>query len=182
MRVITGSAGGRRLKTLEGMDTRPTIDRVKEAIFSAVQFEIQSATVLDLFAGCGQMGIEALSRGAKYAYFVDSSREASDITRDNLLSTGLGTNTRVATMDSLEFLKNTKYTFDIAILDPPYNCGILEQVLPLLESKMTSAGRVICEHEAGLVLPERVGQLVQKKCYKYGKVAVTSYVVLGAEE
>lgn len=182
MRVITGIARGRKLKTLESMDVRPTTDRVKEAIFSTLQFEIEGSVVLDLFSGSGQMGIEALSRGASYAYFVDSSRESCDITRDNLVTTELQTNSRVANMDSLDFLKNAKYTFDIAILDPPYNNGIIEKVLPLLEPKLSNVAKVVCEHEVGLKLPDQLGRLYIKKKYKYGKVEVTLYAVKEADE
>lgn len=177
MRVITGTAKGRKLNTLENLDIRPTTDRVKEAIFSSIQFEVVQAVVLDLFSGSGQMGIEALSRGAKYAYFVDNSRQSSDVTRDNLISTGLQSNSRVAAMDAIDFLKNTKCEFDIAFLDPPYERGILSDVLPILSEKMSAAGRVICEHELGLDLPIKFGKLILNKKYKYGKIAVTIYTV-----
>ena len=182
MRVITGIARGRKLKTLETLDVRPTTDMVKEAIFSTVQFEIEGSVVLDLFSGSGQMGIEALSRGAAYAYFVVSARNSCDITRDNLMSTELQTNSRVANMDSLDFLKNAKYTFDLAFLDPPYKKGLIEKALPLLEPKMSDTGKVLCEHEVGLLLPEQVGKLSIKKKYKYGKIEVTMYAVSEADE
>ena len=182
MRVITGIARGRKLKTLDSMDVRPTTDMVKEAIFSTVQFEIEGSVVLDLFSGSGQMGIEALSRGASYAYFVDSARESCDVTRENLMSTGLQTNSRVANMDSIDFLKNAKYTFDLAFLDPPYKKGLIEKALPLLETKMSDMGKIICEHEVGLELPQEVGKLFIKKKYKYGKIEVTLYQVKEADE
>ena len=123
MRVITGSARGRKLKTLEGVDVRPTTDRVKEAVFSIVQFDVQGAAVLDLFAGSGQMGIEALSRGAKLAVFVDSSKRSLEVVRDNLKTTGLAPSSRVVTMDYKSFLAGTRDQFDIAFLDPPYHQG-----------------------------------------------------------
>jgi len=179
MRVITGTARGKKLKTLESLDVRPTSDRVKESIFSIIQFDLIGTTVLDLFSGSGQLGIEALSRGAGYAVFVDSSKASIEITKDNLDSTGLAQNTRVANMESSEFLKGTKNTFDIAFLDPPYNKDILQNVLPLLEPKMNEQGIVICEHENHLELPINVGRLVQKKKYKYGKVSVTLYKIEG---
>lgn len=175
MRVITGTARGRKLKTLEGMDVRPTTDKVKEAIFSTVQFDIEGSTILDLFSGSGQMGIEALSRGAGYCFFVDAARASFDITKENLTATGLIANARVLNMDSIEYLKVAKYTYDIAILDPPYNKGIIEKALPLLVQKMNDGGKIICEHEVGLVLPECFGNFSIKKKYKYGKVEVTLY-------
>ncbi|MEG0615335.1 MAG: 16S rRNA (guanine(966)-N(2))-methyltransferase RsmD [Oscillospiraceae bacterium] len=177
MRVITGIARGRKLKTLEGIDVRPTTDRIKEAIFSIIQFDIECSSFLDLFCGSGQMGIEALSRGASYAYFVDVAKSACEVARENLIDVGLQTNTRVANMDSLDFLKNAKYTFDIAFLDPPYNKGTIEAALPLLEPKMSENGQVLCEHEKGLVLPETVGRLHKTKEYVYGKIEVTLYKV-----
>ena len=119
MRVITGSAKGRRLKTAEGMEVRPTSDKVKEAVFSAIQFDIINAKVLDLFSGSGQMGIEALSRGAAYAVFTDISKKSAAITKENLSSTSLEKNARVIITDATEFVKTTSDTFDIAILDPP---------------------------------------------------------------
>ena len=179
MRVITGTARGKRLSTLEGMDVRPTSDRVKESIFSIINFDIEGAVVLDLFSGSGQLGIEALSRGAKYAIFVDKSRDSAEMTKQNLMATKLMSNTRVTTMDAVDFLKGTKNNFDIALLDPPYNKGILMEVLPLLEKKMTENGIVICEHESTLELPEQIGKLKQKKRYKYGKISLTSFVVEG---
>lgn len=182
MRVITGTARGRRLKTLEGNDVRPTTDKVKEAIFSIIHFDIEGSVVLDLFSGSGQMGIEALSRGAKYCCFIDKSRASVDATRENLIATGLQKQANVSTMDSLDFLKTAKYSFDIAILDPPYNKGILEQALPLLESKMSDRGIVVCEHEVGLKLPENYGKLINTRTYKYGKIEVTIFRTLAIEE
>ncbi len=173
MRVITGSARGKRLKTLEGIDVRPTTDRVKESIFSIIHFDLEGATVLDLFAGSGQLGIEALSRGAKFATFVDSSRSSIEVTKENLLSTGLMTNARIASMDSVDFLKGTKSTYDIALLDPPYHKGILLSALPLLEKIMNPGGIVICEHEKELTLPDNIERLEKIKSYNYGKITLS---------
>ena len=116
MRVITGSARGRVLRTLEGEDVRPTTDRVKEAIFSIIQFEIEGRQVLDLFAGSGQLGIEALSRGAAYATFTDMNKDAVNIVKQNLLSTGLHRNSAVLQTDAITFLKNSKKKFDIIFI------------------------------------------------------------------
>ena len=120
MRVITGTARGRVLKTLEGEDVRPTTDRVKEAVFSIIQFEIEGRRVLDLFAGSGQLGIEALSRGAASATFVDMSKDSLSAVKYNLEHTKLGDNAKVVQTDALSFLKLTKDKFDIVFLDPPY--------------------------------------------------------------
>src|SRR5690554_4705969 len=116
MRVITGSARGRVLQTLPGDDVRPTIDRVKEAVFSIIQFEIEGRRVLDLFGGSGQMGIEALSRGAQSCVFVDNSRVATDVIKENLKTTKLAEKSQVLLTDALTFLKTTKLAFDIVFL------------------------------------------------------------------
>ena len=124
MRVISGTARGTRLAALPGEEiTRPTVDRVKEGMFSAVQFLLAGARVLDLFAGSGQLGIEALSRGAASAVFVDSSRDSIEVVRENLNTTQLAQSAQVIQMDSLAFLAGQCGPFDIALLDPPYGAG-----------------------------------------------------------
>ena len=114
MRVIAGSARGRRLKTLEGMDVRPTTDKVKEAIFSAIQFDLPDAAVLDLFAGSGQMGIEALSRGAASVVFVDRSARSLQVTRENLESVQFAEQAQLHQTEAQSFLQSTAMQFDIA--------------------------------------------------------------------
>lgn len=175
MRVITGTARGKRLKTLEGDDVRPTADKVKGAIFSIIQFDIPGAKVLDLFAGSGQLGIEALSRGAKSCVFVDKSRQSVNLVRENIENCGFADFSRIVNSDANDYLKNCP-DFDIALLDPPYSMGILSEVLPLLERRMTDGGIVVCEHENGLCLPESFGRLKKAREYRYGKqVALTTY-------
>ncbi len=176
MRVITGSVRGKKLSVLEGKDVRPTTDKVKEAIFSIIQFELPGAKVLDLFAGSGQLGIEAISRGADKAFFVDKAKASINIITENISATGFEEKSKVIFMDSLDYLKSSTEKFDIAFLDPPYNHGILEQVLPLLESHMNEGGRIICEHEQRLILPEKIGSMYLKKKYKYGKIEVSQYI------
>ncbi len=105
MRVITGVARGRRLKTLEGMDTRPTTDRVKEGLFNIIQLDLPACRILDMFAGSGQIGIEALSRGAEYAVFIDQNRDALQIIKENLLTTGLLKNARAVSMEAKPYLQ-----------------------------------------------------------------------------
>jgi len=175
LRVITGSARGRKLDTPQGLDTRPTTEFVKEAMFSIIQFEIPGAFVLDLFSGSGQLGIEALSRGARFCVFVDSSRDAFAVTKSNLESTGLFKNSRLALMDSISFLKTTKDTFDIALLDPPYSHDIVAQALPLLAPKMSDSGTIICESAVGDSLPAQAGAFTAVKEYRYGKKKLTIY-------
>ena len=122
MRVITGLAKGRKLLTLEGEATRPTSERIKGAIFSSIQFECEGRRVLDLFAGCGQMGLEALSRGAEKATFIDSSREAMEIVKKNAIGTGLADKCHFLVSDAKNYLRKVsgKGGFDLVFIDPPY--------------------------------------------------------------
>lgn len=176
MRVITGTARGRKLVTVEGTEVvRPTTDGVKEAVFSAIQFEIEGRTVLDLFAGSGQMGIEALSRGAKEAYFIDSAAVSIKAVRENLKTTGFENSARVVNMPFSAFLKSTRATFDIAILDPPYNYKIIQKALPILVEKMSPHGVIICEHEKECTLPREVGGFEIAKVLRHSRTSVTIY-------
>lgn len=120
MRVITGKARGVQLKTPEGMLTRPTADRVKEALFSIINFDIPGANVLDLFGGTGQLGIEALSRGAKRSVFVDAREEACQLIRENLRRTKLAQDGTVIRSDYMDYVNRCRETFSIIFLDPPY--------------------------------------------------------------
>ena len=140
MRVITGSARGRRLNELKGYDTRPTTDKVKEGIFSAIQFIIEGADVLDLFAGSGQLGIEALSRGAKSAVFVDSAKDAQGCITENLKNCGFLDNAKLKSTDAALYLAGAFERFDIAFLDPPYAAQQLATVLPAVSRVMRAGG------------------------------------------
>lgn len=182
MRVITGSARGRRLKTLDGIDVRPTTDKVKEAIFSIVQFDVEGSAVLDLFSGSGQMGIEALSRGAKSCTFVDNSRSSIEITKENIASAGFKNEATVMNSDSIGYLRMCRNTFDLAFLDPPYGKGLIEQTLKLLSEHMSDRGIIVCEHELGLELPEEFGKIKKYRTYKYGKIGVTVFKTNTVEE
>ena len=149
MRIITGTARGVRLDTLPGENTRPTSERAKEAIFSMLQFELRNACVLDLFAGSGQMGLEALSRGAKEAVFCDASREAVKIVEKNLVKTRLALQGEVLCMDferALQGMRKRKI-FDLVFLDPPYALGALPRALRrLTEGGLLAPGaKIVCE-------------------------------------
>lgn len=175
MRIISGAAKGRRLVSLPGDDVRPTTDKVKEGIFSAIQFDIEGRRFLDLFAGSGQMGLEALSRGAASATFVDSSAESIKVCKQNIALTGSETSAKLVRSDALSFLALTKEVFDIAFLDPPYGIGILEKALTAVCERMSDYGIVICEHPLEVRLPEQVGGFCIFKQYRYGKINVTTY-------
>ena len=175
MRVITGTAKGRKLKTLEGENVRPTIERVKEAVFSIIQFEIEGRRVLDLFAGSGQLGIEALSRSAASAVFIDADKAAVAVVKENLETAKLADKATVLQTDALAFLQTSNLTFDIAFLDPPYGTGLLQKVLPLVAPKIAPGGIILCESPFGEELPKTIGELRLTRIYRYGKTAVTTY-------
>ena len=176
MRVITGLARGKVLSTVPGSDlVRPTSQKVKESLFSSIQFDIEGRTVLDLFAGCGQLGIEALSRGAERCVFVDSSDISLSVVRKNLLGTVFDGKAKLVKSEYDRFFQNNKETFDIAFLDPPYMTDYLKYALPILEKQINVGGTVFCEHPTSKDLPERVGSLQKHKDYRFGKIVVTAY-------
>ncbi len=176
MRVITGTARGRKLQTPAGTAVRPTSDMVKEAVFSIVQFEVEGALVLDLFAGSGQMGIEALSRGARSCVFVDNAKDSLAAVRENLRHCNLTANAKVVAGDAIVFLRDYRgEPFDIAFLDPPYAKGLLPAALIALSEHMTPSGVVLCETDRDTALPETAGNLMFKKQYRYGQTKIVQY-------
>ena len=175
MRVITGTARGRVLKELEGLETRPTTGKVKESLFSIIQFDIEGRRVLDLFAGTGQLGIEALSRGAKSCLFVDRSAEALAVVKANCKTAGVDRQSDIRQGEAESFLANIRGPFDLALLDPPFHNDTVAAVLPLLAAKMAPGGVVLCETEREADLPEQAGALTLVKQYNYGKIKVSRY-------
>ena len=177
MRVITGKARGVQLKTPDGLTTRPTTDRVKEALFSIIQFEIPTARVLDLFGGTGQLGIEALSRGAKSAVFVDAGEPACRLIKENLRRTKLEKDAKVIRSDYLDYLKRCRERFDIVFLDPPYAEVFLENALKCItEIDILETGDIIvAERPVGKELPWDFEGFTRSKDYKYGKTLLTIY-------
>ena len=177
MRVITGKARGIALKTPEGMATRPTSDRVKEALFSIVQFDIPGSRVLDLFGGTGQLGIEALSRGATSAVFVDASETACKLIRENLKRTKLEAQAKVVRSDYMDYLKRCSEKFDIILLDPPYAEVFLENSLKCITEIdiLQSNGIIITERPLGKEIPYELENFTRSKDYKYGNTLITLY-------
>jgi 16S rRNA (guanine(966)-N(2))-methyltransferase RsmD len=172
MRVITGTARGRKLGEPKNMDIRPTTDKVKESIFNIIQFDIEGRRVLDLFAGTGQLGIEALSRGAKSAVFVDASNEAVKIVRANLAHCGL--TGEVVRDDAVAFLSRCG-KFDLVFLDPPYQSGLMEAVLRKIIQFdiLADGGIIVCETSTDVALPALSAPYYLGREYHYGKVKLT---------
>ena len=177
MRVITGKARGIQLKTPDGMLTRPTADRVKEALFSIINFDIPGAKVLDLFGGTGQLGIEALSRGASSAVFVDAREESCKLIRENLKRTKLEQDARVIRSDYLDYLRRCREEYDIIFLDPPYAEEFLENSIKRITEIdiLRSNGIIVAERPLGKELPWEFEGYTRSKDYKYGKVLLTIY-------
>ncbi len=181
MRIITGKARGTKLQTLAGEATRPTAERTKEAVFSIINFDIAGARVLDLFAGSGQLGLEALSRGADYAVFNDSSREAAAIIRANAEKTHFTDMCEILSTDWKPVLRrfSGREKFDIVFLDPPYAGGFLPKVLAeLVEKDLLADGAVIvCESaDEGDVFggDEKLkNQFAIRRVARYGAACVT---------
>ncbi len=178
MRIITGTARGRKLKTLENLDVRPTAERVKEGLFSALQFSIEGRRVLDMFAGSGQLGLEALSRGARSALFLDQSPKAAAIVRENIAACGFEDRSKVVQTDSLSYLRNSEEIFDIAFIDPPYADEKLDSFIKAAVEHMSITGTVCVETPKERILPESfsgVVEFVAEKTYVYGKTKITMY-------
>ena len=176
MRVITGTAGGTNLKAPNGLSTRPTGDKVKQALFNIIQYDI-AGDVLDLFAGSGQLGIEALSRGAKSAVFVDEGREAIAVVRENLRRTHLEQKAQVLQMDYLSYLRKCKKRFRLIFLDPPYAEKYLENAIKCISEIdiLAEGGIIIAERPADKALDQEFPGLVRSKDYRYGSTVITLF-------
>ena len=180
MRIITGTARGIRLETLEGEATRPTAERVKEAVFSMIQFDLNDTVVLDLFSGSGQMGLEALSRGAESAHMVDKSASAVNIIKKNAQKCRLTDRCRIVTSDYADFIRSAKgkYKYDFIFLDPPYGSGMLTSALEkIADSDILADGAwIICEDENDDIFagaPELAEKYSIEKQNRYGRVFIT---------
>lgn len=180
MRVISGTAKGKKLLSPDGLTVRPTIDRVKEALFSMIQFELAGRRFLDLFAGSGQIGIEALSRGAAFAVFVEQSPQVARLMEQNVAHTELSDRACVKTISASQFLRSFSPALDtpfhLAFLDPPYQDDLLdESFLADVAALLSPGGTLICEHLASQSLPDLPQLFESKKNYRYGKVSLTRY-------
>jgi len=182
MRVITGSAKGRRLKEPDTMEQRPTTDKVKESMFNIIHFDLEGRRVLDLFAGTGQLGIEALSRGASSAVFVDSSPKAVALIRENLERTKLEDKAAVLRSDWKDALRRERMPFDIILLDPPYDGTFLKNALKTVAEIdiLSHNGIIVCESRADTSLPDLAPPYEKLSEHRYGQVKLTLFIKRGA--
>lgn len=177
MRVITGTARGRKLKDLPGLDTRPTTDRVKESIFNIIQFDVEGRRVLDLFGGSGQLSIEALSRGAAEATVVELNAAAVKIIRENVETCRFEQQCRVVPQEALTFLAGCREKFHLVFLDPPYAGPLMDQALERIAAIdiVSENGIIVCESALDKAMPELPHPYEKGREYRYGKIKVTIY-------
>ncbi len=177
MRIITGEYRGRRLESPAGYDVRPTSDKVKEAVFNIIMNEVWDATCVDLFAGTGNLGLEALSRGAKKCYFGDNSRESINLIKNNVKMCRAEDKSVIIAGDYSKILGRINEKVDIFFLDPPYKDGLYENCLEIIDSLdlLSEEGIIVAEHGVRDYVPETVGSLEIIKERKYGKIMVTIY-------
>ncbi|QEK12009.1 16S rRNA (guanine(966)-N(2))-methyltransferase RsmD [Crassaminicella thermophila] len=180
MRVIAGSSKGMRLKAPKGLDTRPTTDRVKEAIFSMINPYIMDSIILDLFAGTGSLGIEALSRGAEKAYFVDNNKNSIKIIKENVEHTGVKEKSTILFGDVQKLIKelaSNRIRFDIIFMDPPYLKGLIIPSIDIIDAEnvLNKEGIIVVEHDFKDILPKCVGRFIKLKEKKYGKTLISIY-------
>lgn len=175
MRIIAGEKRGLRLASLEGLATRPTKDRVREAIFSALQGYLSGSLVLDLFAGTGAMGLEALSRGANYVDFVEWNKGAQKTLKDNIKRCQYENHCQVSPKDALLYLDSVKKSYDLIFLDPPYEAGYYEKVLEKISQRklLKDEGVVVVEHKKNSLFLEENRLFLIHKEKVYGTSAVT---------
>ena len=169
VRIIAGTLRGLTLDTPAGLDTRPTADRVKEALFSSLTPYLRGSKVLDAFSGCGALALEALSRGADFAVMCENNKSAYSVCRKNIEKARLSERTNLLLTDALSYIKNTTEKFDIIFLDPPYAKGLYENFLISAADKLTPGGLIIAEYEEAHtpVVPASLTVIKQKK---YGRV------------
>lgn len=180
MRVIAGVARGCKLKTVSGMKTRPTADRVKEAVFNMIGPYFDGGSALDLFAGSGALGIEALSRGMARVVFIDRDKKAVEIIRQNLDAANFTTQAEVYPMDAfkaLSYFKRHQIAFDVIFLDPPFRGKQLVPVIKYITryALLHREGVVVAEYAHGDALPSRVNSLVETERRRYGDVAISLF-------
>ena len=187
MRVISGSAKGRPLKAVPGMGTRPTTDKVKEALFSMIGPYFDGGEALDLFAGTGGLGIEALSRGMDRAVFVDADRKAIETVSSNAKAAKVEERSEIYRSDAVLALKamaKRERSFDLVFLDPPYRMKDVPDLLQFMDANamLRDGATVVVEHESAHAYPERIGSLALRRRAAYGETAISIYRHAAPEE
>ena len=187
LKIITGTAKGKVLKTLEGDATRPTSERIKEALFSSIQFDIENRRTLDLFAGCGQLGLEALSRGAATVMFIDSSREAMEIVKENAAKTEFTRQCRYLVSDARNYIRKAsgREVFDLVFIDPPYAMECCSEAMrKLADGGMLAKGAlVVCESGTEEISADAFPDFELTKSRQYGKkTALNIFLYKGQED
>jgi len=185
LRIISGEKRGRLLKTPEGRDTRPTSDRVKESLFNILQGRMAAARVLDLFAGSGSLGLEALSRGAGHAVFVEKDLKAASILRSNCEGLAYGARTEILVKDAaaaVTLLAECGDSFDVILMDPPYDRDLEAPILKAVSEGflLNPEGVFVLEHLSRDPMPDSVASLVRMDCRKYGNTSISFYQRGGA--
>lgn len=180
MRVIAGQAKGRFLKPVPGTHTRPTTDKVKESIFNMIYPYINGGDVLDLFAGTGGLGIEALSRGMEHAIFIDRNRKSIEVIKQNLETTGFSSQAEVYLNEAeraLKVLYKREVHFDMVFLDPPYKLNMIEKLLHTFYeyTLINSNGIIVTEHDSKVELAERIDHFRVIKKAIYGNTGITIF-------
>ena len=171
MRIISGKYRGKKIIGYDIEGTRPTMDRVKESLYGIIQGYIPGSTVLDLFAGSGSLGLEAISNGAQKLILVDNNKKVTDTIKDNIKS--FDDDIEVFTLDYKKFLKETNEKFDVIFLDPPYRAGLINKALRIIEERelLNGDGIVVCEFEN--IKIETNLKLIREK--KYGSKTINIY-------
>ncbi|MBE6635866.1 MAG: 16S rRNA (guanine(966)-N(2))-methyltransferase RsmD [Ruminococcaceae bacterium] len=184
MKIITGTAKGRNLKTLTGDMTRPTSERIKEAMFSSIQFDIEHRRTLDLYAGCGQLGLEALSRGAESCMFIDSSRDAMEIVKANATATTLADRCKYLVSDARNYVRKVsgREKFDLVFIDPPYAQECCAELMRrLADGGVLALGAiVVCESGTERIDPASFADFELTKSKSYGsKTSLNIFIYRG---
>ncbi len=187
LRVIGGEYRGRKLRSPSGTRTRPTADRVREALFSILSGRMEGACFLDAFAGTGAVGIEALSRGARRCVFVESDRRAARILAENVASVGAGDRARILTRPFstvVKSLASEEGAFDVVFLDPPFGAGAILGALRRVSSArlLRPQGILVAQHDARMDLPAREGGLALARSLRYGSSRLTFFTPRGEED
>ncbi len=184
MRIIAGELKGRRLKTPLDERVRPTTDKVKEAIFSIIMPWTNGSVVVDMFAGTGNLGLEAISRGASHVYFVDRDRQSISMIRENVSHCKVEDRCTIICSDYKACTRKIDSRADIILLDPPYDKGILTKAIDMIieEELLADGGIIVAEHSISEILPESIGYLTRIRDKKYGKIGITIYENSSKEE